>query len=298
MSSCDVLVVGATNMDLSVYAERIPVPGETILGTSIERSGGGKGANQAVAAARAGASVKFVSAVGNDADGETLLESLRADGIDVTDVVRVEEPTGMANIVVSADGENSIVVIPGANHSKGLISRAGHLRIPAKVALFSLEVPLPAVSSLLAGCEADVKVLNAAPMQSLSPEMLAAVDVLVVNEVEAQSLAGVSGEAAFDALLCHVPAAVVTLGARGVIVLRQGQDSVRVPSITVNPINTTGAGDTFCGYLCAELARGTDLVRAARLASIAGALATTRLGAQDSIPQLTEVMKRDQDEAL
>ncbi|MBD8078615.1 ribokinase [Cellulosimicrobium arenosum] len=294
-----VVVVGSANVDLVVDVPRHPGGGETILGGDLRRSPGGKGANQAVGAARAGgAETTFVGAVGHDDSADLLLASLERGGVRTDLVARSAAPTGTALITVSPDGENAIVVAPGAN-SDVAIGAAQRERIAAADAVLAqLEVPLDVV---LAAARARTRgvpmILNAAPSRDLPAELWTEIDVLVVNEHEAADLAGAGADAEMlaGALLARVPAVVVTLGGDGCLVAERGtQDCgpalVRVQPVRVDAVDTTGAGDTFCGVLAAALSRGATLPDAARLASAAGALAVTRPGAQDAVPSAAEVV--------
>ncbi|MFJ4108671.1 ribokinase [Oerskovia enterophila] len=300
-----VVVVGSANVDLVVDVPRHPGGGETILGGDLRRSPGGKGANQAVAAARAGgADTSFVGALGRDESGELLLASLDRAGVGTDLVERVEAPTGTALITVSPDGENAIVVAPGANSHVRIGAAQADRLAAADVVLAQLEIPLDVVLAAAAARRPGaVLALNAAPSRDLPDEMWAALDLLVVNEHEALDLAGgpagpadPAGTASPDpverlasVLLERVPAVVVTLGGAGCLVAQRGAAPVRVPAPRVDAVDTTGAGDTFCGVLAAALAGGSTLVDAARTASFAGALAVTRPGAQDAVPTADEV---------
>jgi len=275
-----VLVLGSANLDLVVTSERHPEPGETLIGGDYSEHPGGKGLNQAVASARAGATTRFVAAVGADSAGDVLLGVADDAGIDTSGVVTVDRPTGRALIVVSASGENSIVVVPGANTLCPTASA-----IDTDVLVAQLEVPIEVVtSSFVAARDAGATtVLNPAPATPLPPELLAVVDVIVPNEHEVDLLGGV------DALLASgVGAVVVTLGERGARVHTEGRVT-QVDSLAVDAVDTTGAGDTFTGYLAAGLSEGLDLVAAATRGCAAGALATTRAGAVPSIPSRAEV---------
>ncbi|MFE6970378.1 ribokinase [Isoptericola sp. NPDC057653] len=293
-----VVVVGSANVDLVVDVPRHPGGGETILGGDLRRSPGGKGANQAAGAARAGgADTSFVGAVGRDDAADLLLASLRRAGVRTDLVWRLDVATGTALITVSPDGENAIVVAPGAN-SRLAVERPQAERIAAAdVVLAQLEVPLDVVLAAARERRAGVPlVLNAAPSRALPDALWDAVDVLVVNEHEAADLAGdleadavADPEALGAALLRRVPAVVITLGGAGSLVARRGTPPVRVPAHRVEAVDTTGAGDVFCGVLAAGIARGEDLAAAARLAAAAGALAVTRRGAQDAVPAASEV---------
>ncbi|MFJ1767752.1 ribokinase [Amycolatopsis sp. NPDC088138] len=281
-----VVVVGSANVDLVVDVPRHPHGGETVLGDRLRRSPGGKGANQAVAAAWAGGvDTSFVGALGDDEAADLLLVSLGGAGVRTDLVARVDAPTGTAFVTVDQDGENAIVVASGANDLLQLNDKQAERIAEADVVLAQLEIPLDVVTEAAAARKAGALfVLNAAPSRELPPELWAAVDILVVNEHEAADLAGTP-----EALLDRVPVVVVTLGGEGCVVLRREQEPKHVNGIPVQVIDTTGAGDTFCGVLAAGLARGLDVEAAARLATAAGALAVTRPGAQTAVPSAEEV---------
>jgi ribokinase len=271
----DVCVVGSANLDLVASTPRRPAAGETVHGTAFAEHPGGKGLNQAVAAARAGATVAFVGAVGCDAAGDTLRAVLAAEHIDITGLARSDRPSGRAVIVVDAEGENSIVVVAGANAEVGVDALPA-----ARVLLVQLEIPMAVVTSAVVRAKATgaTTVVNAAPAAALAPGLLAAVDVVVANEAEAQRLGGV------DALLgAGVTTAIVTQGAAGVIVAQAGA-RWHQPAFPVRAVDTTGAGDAFCGVLAAGLATGRDLHAAVRAAAAAGALAAAAPGAVPSLP--------------
>lgn len=280
------MVVGSANVDLAVDVPRVPKAGETVLGARLRRSPGGKGANQAVAAAFAcGADTTFVGALGEDEGADLLLVSLGGAGVRTDLVERAEAPTGTAFITVSPDGENAIVVAPGANDHV-VIGPAQAARIAeADVVLAQLEIPLDVVAAAAAAREKNARmILNAAPSRELPESLWAVLDILVVNEHEAADLAGEP-----EKLLERVPAVVVTLGGEGCVILRRDQEPLRIPGFPVDVVDTTGAGDTFCGVLAAALAQGEDLPAAAIRASVAGALAVTRPGAQAAVPSQDEV---------
>jgi ribokinase len=277
-----VVVVGSGNLDLVSQVERIPAPGETVLSTGFATHAGGKGNNQATAAARAGAATTFIGAFGDDDHGARLRASLTADGVHLL-VRTVTEPTGTAMITVSAAGENSIVVNPGANAT--LLDLAGPERTAvagADVVLLQLEIPLDTVADAARTARGTV-VLNAAPARQLPRALLSDVDLLVVNEHEATLLGGA------DELLAIVPAVVVTLGADGALIRTYDAEPVRVPGIPVDVVDTTGAGDTFCGALVARLADGVALEPAVRFATAAAALSVQRAGAVPAIPTREEI---------
>jgi ribokinase len=281
-----VLVVGSANADLVVTVDRRPGPGETVLGSDTEVLPGGKGANTAVAAAKLGARVSLVAAIGDDMHGRMLLESLRLAGVDTESIHRSQRPTGVAYIFVTPDGENSILVSPGANSAL----TADDVRIgDCKVLAASLEVPVPTIERAVAvAAERGIRVVvNVSPLAKLSPETLAVLDPIVVNEHEAAGLLGADADP--RRLLELGPrSAVVTLGARGVLVIEPG--GVReIESPQVEAIDTTGAGDAFTGALAAKLAEGAELVEAARFAVKVAAISVTRRGAQPSYPTVTEL---------
>ncbi len=294
-----ILVVGSLNMDLVVSVPRFPAPGETLLGGDYARHPGGKGANQAVAAARAGAHVALIGRIGEDGFGHALLAALRADGVDIDGVRPTpERPTGVAFITVDAAAQNTIVVASGANAAVAPGDLDPRAFESATVVLLQLEVPLPTVleSARLGRVAGARVVLNLAPAQTLDPEQLANVDVLVVNETEAGALTGLDADAvardperALAELIVWVPAAVVTLGADGAA-WRDGDEVGRVVGHTVAAVDTTAAGDAFVGALAARLADGAGLRDAVAFANAAGALATTRAGAQPSLPRADAIV--------
>ncbi len=299
-TAADVLVVGSLNMDLRIRTPRLPAPGETLTGSGFDTDGGGKGANQAVAAARQGARVAMLGAVGQDAHGAALLAALQADGIDTHAVERIAgTPSGTAAILLMPDGENSIVVIPGANHAltpERVRAQADRLR-QARVVVAQLECPLDAVAEALAiAREAGaVTVLNAAPVQPLGDALLGQLDWLVVNEIEAAALAGMpvpgpaEARAVAEQLRRRGPRQVlVTLGAEG-LVLAGPEGTLALPAPRVQAADTTGAGDTVVGALAAALAAGRPLREALTRAQAAAALAVTRLGTQSAMPTAAEV---------
>lgn len=291
MSKPRVVVVGSSNMDLVCQVPRLPRPGETVTGGTFVTVCGGKGANQAVAAARCGADVRFITRLGDDAHGNALRESLQGEGIAVhPNEPDPESPTGTALILVDAQGENAIAVAPGANHRltpDDLERHTGDFT-DAGVALFQMEVPADTVAAglSLARRHGLKTVLNFAPAVEERAMIGPDVSLLVVNETEAGQLTGIQWQVdeQLDALLAlGVGGVVLTLGDRGAAFVSP-EHRGEVAGYAVEPVDTTGAGDTFCGALCAELARGAALAQAVRFACAAGALATTALGAQSAIP--------------
>lgn len=295
-----VTIVGSLNMDLIALSPRIPQPGETIIGRSFHTAPGGKGANQAVAAAQLGAQVSMIGSVGEDAFADSLLENLASTGVDHKFVTRDQEnATGVALIVVDDQGENSIVVASGANmHLKPAdLESAEEAIAQADVLLLQLEVPLDTVTRAaeLARAHQVTVVLNPAPARALPKELLRLVDFLIPNETETALLSGMlvrsqeEIEAAAESLRnLGVGNVILTLGERGALLTASGQ-SVLYPAFKVNPVDTTAAGDAFMGAFAVALGEGVSLPDAIRFGNAAGALATTKLGAQPSLPTRAEV---------
>lgn len=277
------VVVGSANVDLVYRVDHLPAPGETILAGGAARHPGGKGNNQVIAIARAGAPAGFVAAMGADGDGDELLAVLDAAGV-TTRVRRVAEPTGTALIVVDDEAENTIVVNSGANATLTALDHDDVAMISgAQVLLLQLEVPDSVVLAAARAARAagTTVVLNAAPYRPLPDDLIELLDLLIVNEVEA---AAVGAD-----VLARIGAHIVTLGAAGAEVRDRGHDPVTVPAPKVEAVDTTGAGDTFCGALVAGLCEGRDLVESARFAVAASALAVQRPGAVSSIPMRPEI---------
>ena len=282
-----IFVAGSANLDFVVRAPRIPAPGETVLGRDFKTFPGGKGANQALACARAGGvETEMLLALGNDAFSAPIETSLNSAGVRMHIVRISDQPT--AFICVSDDAENAITVAPGANSCL----RAEHLppMSGASYLLLQLEIPIQAVADYARRAhEQGVKVmLNAAPMQALSAELLSQVDVLVVNESELISLTGESANIADAMSRIVVAGVVVTLGKLGAVARVDGK-FVTQPGFVVDAIDTTAAGDTFCGVLAASLSANHSMQDALTRACAAGALACTRAGAQQSIPTHADV---------
>jgi ribokinase len=297
-----VTVLGSLNMDISVTVPRLPAPGATVLGDTAQFTPGGKGANQAVAAARLGADVRMVGCVGDDDFGRQLLAALRAEGIDA-DAVRVvpKVPTGLAMIAVDQAGENLIIVAPGANHQVGPQDVTAAVD-KGDILVISAEIPAPAIAQALARTHGR-KILNLAPAPENAAELVAAagehLDWLVVNESEAAAVLGhpVSGladarKAATELTANGPPHAVVTAGPHGAALASAGDPdgAHAVEGVKVTAVDTVGAGDTFVGALAVALAAGVQPPEALRAAAAAGAAAVTRHGAQTAMPRPADIL--------
>jgi len=293
MTATGVTVVGSANADLVLPVGRLPLPGETVLASGRRISPGGKGLNQAVAAARAGARTRFVGALGRDAEGGMLRDVLA--GADIEVLARDSaEPTGVAVVMVDESGENSIVVVQGANADlRDLTPDQLAAVTGAAVLLVQLEVPLLTVSEVAQAARGAgvMVVLNAAPAADLDDDLLECVDLLVVNEGEARILARSHRDLddVLDALTIRVATAVVTLGAAGAVARTREGIRHTEPGLAVPVVDTTGAGDTFAGFLAAGLANGAKLDYAMRRATVAAALCVQRPGAVPAVPQGAQV---------
>ncbi|MER8992818.1 ribokinase [Mesorhizobium sp. M0074] len=296
-----IVVIGSINLDLIASVDRLPGPGETVRGSGFATAPGGKGANQALAAARAGAKVRMVGAVGKDSFASDALALLRDGKIDLSGVGETFASTGTALIMVGADGENVIAVVPGANDSvvPGDLSKAFVKN--GDVVLLQLEIPLQTVEAALdaASTAGAITVLNTAPFHGDAAGFLGKADYLVANETEfdlygeALSLNGRDRPARMRDYAARTGRTiVVTLGADGVLAATP-DDLLMVPALKISPLDTVGAGDTFCGYFAAGLAAGLPLDQALARAAAAGSLACLKAGAQPAIP-----LARDVDAAL
>ncbi len=297
-----IVIVGSVNMDLVVRAAHMPIPGETILGSDFRTIPGGKGANQAVAAARLGAEVTMVGRIGMDAFGQTLMNNLIAEGIDISNLVTDNRASsGVAMITVDYQGQNSIVVAPGANYhlSPADIQQAFSRIKEVDIVILQLEIPLDCVetAAMLSHERGSRTILNPAPAQQLSTNLLNWIDVLIPNESETGLLTGLpvdeisQVETAGQRLLNQgAHCAVITLGSRGVFVMPgMNQPGIHLPAHKVEVIDTTAAGDAFVAGLAVGLGEHFPLMEAIKLGNAAGALSVTRLGAQPSLPTRSEV---------
>ncbi|MBB5828319.1 ribokinase [Micromonospora carbonacea] len=291
MRQTRVAVVGSANMDLVATAGALPRPGETVLGSDFVMVPGGKGANQAVAATRAGASCAFLGAIGSDAFGVTLRARITAAGVDTGHLRVVYGASGVALVMVSADGENAILVTPGANAAfTGLTEAELSAVRDADVLVAQLEIPVATVTeAALAARAAGTRViLNAAPARHVPAELLDAVDLLVVNETEARMLTG-AGRDDPGALLALVPRAVLTLGGAGAWYVARDAAPVHVPAVRVEVVDSTAAGDAFTAALAVAWGEGRDLRAAVHWAAAAGAACVRRLGASVALPSRAEI---------
>lgn len=297
-----VIVMGSSNTDMVIQSNHLPKPGETILGGRFEMVSGGKGANQAVAAARLGAEVTFIGKVGNDMFGQQAKKGLQADGINM-DFTSIEEnsTSGIALIMVDDLGENCISVASGANAmlSKEDINEAGDVFIAQNLLLTQLEVPVEIVAYTIDRAKgAGMRtILNPAPATTLSEQMLSQVDIITPNQSEARSLTGIevndlntARKAASTLLDKGIGTVILTMGKQGAYVLGAGIDEI-IPAFPVTAIDTTAAGDTFNGALACSLAAGKDLRSSTVFASKAAAISVTRFGAQTSCPTLEDIKK-------
>jgi ribokinase len=301
----DILVIGSLNADLVVRAPYFPKPGETISGDDLQIIPGGKGANQAVAAARQEASVAMLGRVGSDSFGPFLLDSLKSNQVDVTHVQTDAAATGTATIIVDGNGQNSIVLSAGAN---GKVSPAdvdsasafrpstGSGRSP-KLTLFQLEIPIPTVlyAAQRASQSGSRVILNPAPAKPIPDELISLADFIIPNETELSLLTGLevkdipTAEQAAKALLTRgAKNVIVTLGSKGALVV-SGTQVKQVDTYKVNVVDTTAAGDAFIGGFASALLRGLELEEAVKYANACGALATTKFGAQPSLPTQDDV---------
>jgi ribokinase len=288
-----IVVLGSTNMDLVAFVAHAPKRGETVTGREFRTVPGGKGANQAVAAARAGGEVAMIGAVGSDPFGPQLRHTLESCGVDI-DLLRTAEcPSGTAHIVVDDEGGNAIVVIPGANGTVTALAPGEEALIAtADTLLLQLELPLSAV---LDGAEAARRhgvrtVLTPSPAQPLPPELLAATDLLVPNEHEAATLTGIADHrSAAQELLRQVPEVVITLGSAGCLYAARGTEPISVPAPAVQAVDTTAAGDTFVGALAVALGEKKPIRQCLAWACAAAALSVQRPGASSSMPYRTEI---------
>ncbi|MHB8189632.1 MAG: ribokinase [Ferrimicrobium sp.] len=303
-----IVVIGSINQDLIVRVAELPSPGETVLGSALEIRPGGKGANQAVAAALLGGRVFLVGMVGDDSTGRKMAAQIASKGVDISMITTASgKLTGMATILVDSHGENMIAVFSGANREVGDVhvqSAVETLAVQGGVAVLQMEVPEDAVMNaveMLRGMEGVITVLNPSPVPTVSPEIFHGVDVLVVNEVEAGQLVGntktiESHSQALDAAAMiasfGISTVIITLGRLGAV-MYDGGDAIAVEPPPVEAVDTTGAGDAFVGALSVGVSNGWTLERSFCFAVHASAIATTRPGTQDALPSTLDLVDRD-----
>ena len=302
MKKSSIVVIGSSNTDMIIKLERIPRPGETVLGGEFSIAAGGKGANQAVGSARAGGKVALVAKIGADMFGDQAVQGFQRDGIDVACVFRDKKaPSGVALIFVAKDGENSIAVASGANGklTPADVRKAKPVIAGAGIVILQLETPMETVeaAAALAAKQGATVILNPAPARALEDRLLKLVSILTPNETEAEMLTGIAvkdengaAQAAAALQARGVPTVIVTLGAKGAWVAAEGESRL-APGFKVTPVDTTAAGDVFNGALAAALAEGLPLFEAARFANAAGALSVTAMGAQPSAPTRKQIDK-------
>jgi len=302
MKSSDVVIVGSTNMDMVVNADRIPVPGETILANNFFMNPGGKGANQAVAVARLGGQIIFITKIGNDVFGHQSIQLFDDEGIDTKFILSDSElPSGVALITVDKHGENSIVVAPGANGNlfpSDLSDNVLNEISNSKILLIQLEIPVETVNYLAdyAASKGVKVILNPAPMNEVSADLLKKLYAITPNKTEAEILSGVkvknidtAKKAAKIIYEKGVDNVIITLGSQGALIYEAGKFSL-VEAEKVQAVDTTAAGDVFNGALVVSLSQGKSLVDATKFACQAAAISVTRIGAQSSIPYRNELI--------
>ena len=295
MHKAKVVVIGSSNTDMTIKGNRLPKPGETVLGGEFRMGPGGKGANQAVAAQRLGADVSFICKVGRDIFGDNAIAGYQKEGIDCSRILRSDKASGTALILVDGNAENCIAVAPGANADltpEDVDSVADVIR-SADYLILQLEIPVESVlRAAKIAHEAGVYViLNPAPACHLPEELFGYISLITPNQTESALLSGVGDnlDAAVEKLMqLGVKDVVVTLGSKGSLVISEGARTL-VPSLKVKAVDTTAAGDTFCGALCVALSEGCSLVDAAGFATKASALTVQKMGAQDSIPFRSDI---------
>lgn len=295
MHKAKVVVIGSSNTDMTIKGDRLPKPGETVLGGEFRMGPGGKGANQAVAAQRLGADVSFICKVGRDIFGDNAIAGYQKEGIDCSRILRSDKASGTALILVDGNAENCIAVAPGANADltpEDVDSVADVIR-SADYLILQLEIPVESVlRAAKIAHEAGVYViLNPAPACHLPEELFGYISLITPNQTESALLSGVEDnlDAAVERLMqLGVKDVVVTLGSKGSLVISEGAKTL-VPSLKVKAVDTTAAGDTFCGALCVALSEGCSLVDAAGFATKASALTVQKMGAQDSIPFRSDI---------
>ncbi len=304
-----IVVIGSCNTDMVITTDQLPKPGETVLGRNFKMFSGGKGANQAVAAARLGGNVSFVAKIGDDLFGRQSIEKYKEEGIDVRHIfLDTQLPTGVALITVDQNGENSIAVASGANAAleSTHIENAKEIIENAAILLMQLEIPIETVeyAAKLAYKKGVKVILNPAPAFLLSDELLGCLYAIIPNKTEAEILSGIkisdwdSAKQAANVISSKgVEIVVITLGENGALI-KEGSNYYNIPGNRVNVVDTTAAGDTFCGAFCVALSEDFPIEKAAEIANKAGSIAVSRQGAQNSIPYREEVFFLKQSEHI
>jgi ribokinase len=307
-----VLIIGSSNMDLNVYSERLPKPGETVTGGTFKQSLGGKGANQAVAAVRSGAKTIFIGKIGIDAFGDQMITRLKKEGINMDHVIRDSEvPSGIAFILVDNKGENMISVAPGANARllPSEIKNKSDIIKNAKILVVQMELPIETIEEIykIAAKGNVIKILNPAPLKPIHIDLLKNVDIIIPNEGELYRLHSLIGynelkakegkekiiEASKDISSAGVRTIITTLGSKGCLIYNTDKDEATgIPAFKVNAIDTVGAGDCFNGVLASQLCKGETMANAVRYANVAASIAVSRRGAQESMPYINEIEER------
>lgn len=291
-----IIVIGSSNTDMVIKAAKIPVPGETVLGGEFKMGPGGKGANQAVAAARLGGDVTFICKVGNDLFGENAIKGYKKDGIDTSSVLYSEKPSGTALIMVDEGGENIISVAPGANgdFTPEDVEKVADVIRKADYVVFQLEIPVETVlaAAKIASEAGAYVILNPAPACKLPSELFKYISLVTPNQTEIAILTGIDGdiEAGMTRLNeMGVKDVILTLGSKGSAIW-DGKKAEIVPAQKVKAVDTTAAGDTFCGALCVALSEGKTKKEAVEFATKASALTVQKMGAQESIPYRKDII--------
>ncbi len=299
-----IYVIGSINLDLVSSCQRLPLVGETVIGNKFSSSSGGKGANQALAAKRAGAAVKMIGAVGNDSYAEKALKWLKEENIDLTNISKVDENTGIATINLAKNGENSIIIIPGANSliSPQIAKKTIEQMSKDDILLLVQEIPAQTIKTALIESKKRgiMSILNIAPFIKETNLFAPLADIIIANESEFASLLNIKPEDIFINLeeklqilaRKNKQTIIVTLGERGSVAASGGGDIYRADALKIDAIDCVGAGDSFCGYFAAMIERGEQMGETLKIASIAGSIACTKYGAQPAIPYFAEVSKK------
>jgi len=309
-----VLIIGSSNMDLNIYSQRLPKPGETVTGGIFQQFLGGKGANQAVASVRSGANSVFIGRIGTDAFGDQMISRLTMEGIDMSHTIRdPQHASGVAFIMIDESGENMISVAPGANFhlSKSDIIKSSEIIKKATSLVVQMEIPIETIEVIyeIASEGNVIRILNPAPLKAIPLNVLKNIDIIIPNEGELYRLHSLlklpdiksegknkiiqTSKAIAD---LGIPIVITTLGGEGCLIYdRENEEVIEIPAIKVNTVDTVGAGDCFNGVLASKLCNGETIVNAVKYAKTAASIAVTRKGAQDSMPYLNEIEKRYQE---